>query len=192
MTVNEQWEKFLLPEVTRDRLIASSMFITTFELLKESIVGRLRDYYLIGFDKSGDTFSSDYQNKVLDRNKSPLYASIDWLVEMDALDKADEEKFDALKAIRNKLAHELPSIVLGEAELDLVNHFQEAFTLLRKIEIWWVVNVEIPTNPDYDGHEVDEKDIEPGPVLMLKLMLDVVNGNTEYLDKFRKMNPSTS
>lgn len=186
MSASNEWEQFLSPDVTRERLISASMYITTFEMLKGSIVGRIRDFYSIGFDENGPVSNPDYQTRVLFRNKSVLYASLDWLVEIAAIHKADIEVFERLKAVRNNLAHELPSIILGGAGLQLTAHFEEALALLRKIEVWWVVNVEIATNPDYDGTEVDEVEIIPGPVLMLQLMLDVVAGNSEYLDHYRK------
>jgi hypothetical protein len=126
---------------------------------------------------------------VLSRNKSALYASLEWLVESEAIEEADLEVFERLKVVRNRLAHELPSLVLGGAELHLIGHFQAAFALLRKIEVWWVVNVEIATNPDCDGQEVDESGIVPGPVLMLQLMLEVVGGNAEYLNHYRMAAP---
>jgi hypothetical protein len=188
--VDDQWEKFLTPEVTRDRLVLSSMYITAFELLRESVIGRLRDFYSIGFDQNGFTVSPEYKSKVLSRRSSVLYASLDWLLEGEVLTAEDLVTFDRLRGIRNKLAHELPSIVLGGAWLELTDHLLEAFLLLKKIERWWVVNVEIPTNPDFDGREINEDGIIPGPVLMLELMLEVANGNTELLKHYRQARPS--
>ena len=186
MSVSNEWEQLLSPDVTRNRLISASMYITTFELLKDSIVRRIQDFYFIGLDKNSSTSNPDHQRKVLSRNKSVLYASLDWLIEIAAIHKSDIEAFERLKTVRNKLAHELPSIVLGGAELQLTTHFEEALALLRKIEVWWIVNVEIATNPDYDGTEVDESGIVPGPVLMLQLMLEVVAGNSQYLDHYTR------
>ena len=52
--------------------------------------------------------------------------------------------------------------------------------------MWWVVNVEIPTNPDYDGKEIDEEGIVPGAVLTLQMLIQVASGNTELLEHWRK------
>jgi hypothetical protein len=190
MKTSEEWEKFLTPKVTQDRLISASLYITAFELLKESIVGRIRDFYSAGFDESGLIVSPAYESKVLSRNRSAVYASLEWLAESDVIDDADLEVFERLKRVRNRVAHELPSLVLEGADLQLTRHFQDAFGLLKKIEVWWVVNVEIPTNPDYDGQEVDEDGILPGSVLMLQLILEVTNGNAEFLNHYRKAKPN--
>ena len=58
--------------------------------------------------------------------------------------------------------------------------------LLRKIELWWIVNVEIPINPDFDGQEVNEEGITPGAVLSLQMLIQVASGNTELLEQWRK------
>jgi hypothetical protein len=61
---------------------------------------------------------------------------------------------------------------------------------LEKIERWWILNVEIPTDPDFDGGEVDEKGIVPGVLIGLRLMMDIALGSNEesrfYFDEFIK------
>ncbi|GAI47696.1 unnamed protein product, partial [marine sediment metagenome] len=54
---------------------------------------------------------------------------------------------------------------------------------LHKIEKWWILNVEIPTNPDLDGMEIDKEGIVPGQIMTLRLLLDIALG-TEKESKF--------
>lgn len=185
MPVNEKWEQLLTPTAMQERLISVSLYITAFELLKQSIVGRLRDFYIAGLDKKGDIFEKEYDADVLARNKSPLYASLNWLSENEAVDQSDLQSFERIKITRNCIAHELPSLVIGGKDFKHVERFHELVALLRKIEIWWVVNVEIPVNPDFDGKEIDEEGIVPGPVLMIQMMLEVLSGNDELLRHYR-------
>ena len=170
----------------QERLISASLYVMAFELLKESIVGRLRSFYMVGFDTDGDIIDERYDTAVLSRNKSPLYASLDWLVENEVIDKNDLQSFERIKTTRNSLAHELPSLVMGGADIKHVERFQEVIALLRKIEVWWVVNLEIPTNSDLDGKEIDEEGIVPGPLLMIQMMLEVVSGNETLLNHYRE------
>ena len=58
--------------------------------------------------------------------------------------------------------------------------------LLRKIEKWWIVEFEIPINSDFDGKEIDEDGIVPGPVMMLQLMFDVALGPEQEANKYHK------
>jgi hypothetical protein len=186
MTVRENWEQLLTPSVMQQKLISASLYITAFEILKESIIGRIRSFYIVGFDTDGEIISEEYKTKVLTRNKSVLYASLDWLSERDIIVASDLAALERIKATRNSLAHELPSMVMGNADFNHIERFQELVLLLRKIEIWWVVNFEIPLNNDFADSEIDEAGIVPGPVLMIQMMLEVLSGNEELLNKYRE------
>lgn len=185
MSVDKQWEDLLTPAVLQERLISTSLYMTAFEMLKESIVGRLRDFYCIGFADGELTISPQYEEKVLSLAKSPLYASLQWLVREEVIVEQDIEVFERLKKLRNTLAHELPSIVLTGRSVGLVEEMQCLMSLLRKVEVWWVVNVEIATDPSFDGVEVDSEGITPGPILMMQIMFDVIAGN-ESLKEYYK------
>lgn len=185
-STTDKWERFLDPEVVRPSLFLATMFITTFEILKDSIVDDVRDFYTDGFDEHGPTVGTEYQSKVLSKNKSPLYASLQWLRENDAIDDDDLVTFEKLKITRNQLAHQLFAVVTGQVESAHQAQFAALVALLRKIGVWWVVNVEISTNPDFDGQEIDEAGIVPGAVLSLQMLIEVASGNTELLERWRK------
>jgi hypothetical protein len=185
-TTADRWERFLDPEVVRPSLFMATMFITTFEILKDSIVDRIRDFYTHGWDQTGPTIGPQYQDEVMSRNKSVLYASLDWLEEHEAVDEDDLKTFESLKKIRNQLAHQLFNVVTGQVESEHTSQFPVLVALLRKIEVWWVVNVEIPTNPDYDGEEIDYAGIVPGAILSLQMLIEVASGSTELLEQWRK------
>lgn len=189
--VKKSWEDFLNPDVTRGRLSAASIYIASFEALKDCIVDRIRDFFCTGFNQSGEIINPRYQSHVLSRNRSPLYASLDWLKELNVIDDVDVEVFERAKACRNKLAHELFSAVSLEG---LPSNFDECFAdmvaLLNKIEVWWIVNVEIPTSPDMDDRDIDEGGIIPGSIMTIKLLQDVALGDEEqswfYYNEFRR------
>lgn len=190
--VKQSWEEFLNPDVTRPRLIAASLYIAAFEALKDSIVGRIRDFFWVGFDEEGDKTDPKYESDVLARNRSAVYASLDWLKEREAIDADDLPTFERVKRCRNKLAHELLSVV-GSSGLptDFDQCFTDMVALLRKVEVWWIVNVEVPTNPDFDGtEEIDEDGIVPGPIMSMQVLMDIALGDEErsrfYYEEFRK------
>ena len=181
------WENFLDPEVMQDRLISTSLYIAAFESLKSSIVDRVKQFYQVGFGLGGDTLDPEYAKDVTPRNRSPLYASLDWLIEHDAITDADVTSFNETKEYRNRLAHELLQMISDNELSDLEIRFHGLISLLRKIEVWWVVNVEIPCNPDFDGEtEIDEDGIVPGPVWSMQLMRDVAMGKADYLESYRE------
>jgi hypothetical protein len=185
-----RWERFLDPEVVRPSLFLATMFITTFEILKDSVIDRIRDFYTNEWSASGSVVGPEYQIEVLAKNKSPLYASLKWLQEHEAIDETDLQTFESLKSTRNLLAHQLFNVVTGQVDSPHQAQFTELVSLLRKIETWWVVNVEIPINPDFDGQEIDESGIVPGAILSLQMLIEVASGNTELLEQWRKARPS--
>ncbi|WP_231385723.1 hypothetical protein [Thiomonas sp. FB-6] len=145
----------------------------------------VRGFYTNGFDEHGPTVGAEYHSKVLSNNKSPLYASLQWLRANDAIDDEDLIIFEKIKSTRNQLAHQLFAVVTGQVESAHETQFTDLVGLLRKIGVWWVANVEIPTNPDFDGQEIDEAGIVPGAVLSLQMLIEVASGSTELLEHWR-------
>jgi hypothetical protein len=62
--------------------------------------------------------------------------------------------------------------------------------LLEKIEVWWIVNVEVPGGPDAAGRGINGSAVIPGPIVGLKILLDVALGDQErsqfYYREFTK------
>lgn len=185
-----RWEEFLTPGVLRTKLIGASLYLAAFEMLKNSIIGRIRDFYTDGFNQEGLTVDPKYRDEVLSRSTSRLYASLSWLREKGVISEEDLETFEEIKTRRNSVAHELTNIIAGATTLDFIETFPKLVALLRKIEVWWIVNVEIPTNPDFDDATVDESGIIPGSIITVQIMLSVALGTDgkaeQYLEAFQK------
>lgn len=189
MDSSNQWENLLNPEIFKDRLISISMYITIYEMLKDSIINRIKDFYimpLIDFrDKEGE---EEYKLNVISKNKNHLYASILWLLEMDVINQKDYENIENLKNYRNYLAHEMSNIIFNGDISDLVENFLCAYELINKIENWWIVNFEFDLNLDFKDISIDDidvKNIQSGKKIMIDTALLVLNGNKELLEKFK-------
>ncbi|HLL90585.1 MAG TPA: hypothetical protein VK324_14890 [Tepidisphaeraceae bacterium] len=146
---------------------------------------------MTGFDADGETIGPQYETAVLRRNRSPLYASLDWLKENAVISDADIGAFNRVRTCRNVLAHRLLTCVGTDGmPPDFESSFEEMVALLRKIQPWWIIDVELPTNPDFDDTEVDESGIIPGPVMGLQLLHDIAHGSPDrsryYYEEFKK------
>jgi hypothetical protein len=189
--LQQSWGDFLNPDVVRPVLVSASIYIAVFEALTDAIVNRIREFFCHGFDESGDKIDPRYQSTVLSRNKSPIYASLDWLKEMNAIDDADIDSFNCIKSCRNELAHRLLSMLASETTVpDFATRLKEMAALIRKIEVWWIKEVEIPSNPAFDGKEISEDGIVPGTLLALQLLCDIALGDEDrsrfYINEFEK------
>ncbi|MEH1846995.1 MAG: hypothetical protein V7L25_18895 [Nostoc sp.] len=47
---------------------------------------------------------------------------------------------------------------------------------MTKINRWWIREVEIPINPDFDGQDIVESDISSGSMLIFQIMIKVATG----------------
>ncbi|MBW4460991.1 MAG: hypothetical protein KME47_12255 [Nodosilinea sp. WJT8-NPBG4] len=182
------WAKFLNPESLRGNLIAASIFLTAYELLRTSIIDRIRDFFTYEFNEHGGVVSEDYRSKVLSLDKSPLRASLLWLKEISAICDTDIELIDRIRKHRNELAHDLPKfIVNSDAEIN-IDLLESIYELLTKIDRWWIKEVEIPTNPEFDGQEVADDDIQSGVMLCMQMMLRIATDENAsvFWDEFQK------
>jgi hypothetical protein len=172
------WEKISNPKLLQQNLVLAGLYLVAYELLCGSIVDRLRNFFSdeITISPKGTleaTPTPDYSEKVLalHMKKKVFPASCLWLREMQAITAEDLAEIRSLTDYRNELAHELPSfIVESEREID-VRRLERIRLLVDKIERWWIREVEIPTNPEYDGREIADENIKPGIVMFLDMVL---------------------
>ncbi len=167
------WAKLLNPDVLKDNLIVASLFLAAYETLRASIIDQIRNFFWHGFNGRGDIISPNYQAKVLSLASSPLRASLLWLKSQGAIDDSDIDRIQEIRRHRNDLAHNLPKfIATAEAEIN-AELLGAIYDLVTKIDRWWIREVEIPTNPDFDGREVADEDIHSGHMLFLQLMMRI-------------------
>ena len=174
------------PHKIRPFLITASLYITAFELLKDSITKRIEDFFLVGIKcrnhdnrKKYDEEMRPYREKHKDKK---TYASLDWLINVGAISEADIKKYDEVRSFRNDIAHEmlnLMSVKTAENLEKMNQHFNTMLELLRKIETFWILNVDVPCNPDYDGKEISAKDVIPGPIWAMQMLMNEALAQSE-------------
>jgi hypothetical protein len=195
MTDNRRKQEYSLdPSVLRSNLIVASIYITAFEVLKNTIVGRIRRFFTRGFDQNGPVLSPQYQSDVLSKNPSPVYASLEWLRRSGAIDDDDIAMFEHAKKCRNDVAHDITVMLADGLPADVAARFPEIVSLVDKIERWWIVNVDMALDPIVDAKGMDEAQAVPGAVLSLRVLADVALGPEEnlkeYIEEFRRRNLS--
>lgn len=171
----KSWDRVLNPETLKNRIISYSLFITSFELLKNVIVDKVEFFYIGSFF---DEFcQADYENRVLKKSKSKLYASLLWLEEMGAINEDDVNHFNELKAIRNKASHEMFEVLLTESTTDIQAKLSDALNILNKIEIWWFQNLDMAIDPESYPEDFDVTGVQPMSVWTLELLMKIAMGN---------------
>jgi hypothetical protein len=182
----EKWKNFLNPAILKPSLIIYSIFITVFEILKQQVVERIKYFYVDGFIGDKLIINENYNKEVLSRHKNTLYASLDWHLEKGIISKEDIELFHELRKQRNKLAHEMTTVIFEGNNDSIIVNLERMINLLKKIELWWIVNVGIPTDP-YINTDIDDMDIEhiiPGSIMMIQLLLEIALNEGEEAKKY--------
>jgi hypothetical protein len=182
--VKASWERALHPETLKTNIITASIFSMAFEMLKNSIIDKIEGFFTNRFDENGVIVSPEYKEKVLSLNRSPLYASLKWLQNIEAIDDKDLERFEHIKRCRNTLSHEMLTFASSGVDFDVAEAFNEMILLLRKIEIWWFENVDMEINPEAYPKDLDLEQVIPGPVWSLQMLIDVALGPEEKARKY--------
>lgn len=182
----DKWIRFLDPENLKGNLLATSLYIAFYESFKDSVVEQVKFFYNTGFNEEGDTFSSDYQKKVLSKDKKVLNASLKWLQELGAIDNNDLQKTKEIIDFRNKITHEMFDSIFNGVSQDLPKHFVDLITLKIKIEKWWILNIEIPTNHDPGSDsEINENGIITSTEILYKVISDVLSDDEKTAAYYR-------
>ena len=182
--IKDSWERILHPKTLKENIIVASLFSMAFEMLKTSIIEKLEYFYSDGLDKSGLIVSPDYKSEVLPLGKGQLYASLNWLKNHDAITGEDLESFEYIKKCRNTLTHEMLSFTSKGVDFEVAEAFGKLTSLLRKIEIWWFVNLEMSIDPDAYPEDLDPEQVIPGPIWSLQMLINIALGPDEEAKKY--------
>ena len=137
----DDWERFLTPSILRSNMLIASVYIVAFEALKSSIINRICDFYWAGWEEGEDIIDPTYESEVLSVNRSPVFASFQWLKDRNVIGDADIAFFKKAKETRNQLAHEISKLLTEGLPPELPERLSGIITLLDKIERWWIVFV---------------------------------------------------
>lgn len=182
--VQDAWDQFLNPDIVRRKLTQAGVFLIAFETLRDAVVRHPRAFFATAFGGPGlePEESPDYQREV--RGRDPrgkgdvLRGSLAFLRHVGAISEDDEQLFRRLADVRNTTAHELPAFIMQGRKLECAEHLPQVVWMLKKVERWWWLNVELPTDPDAAASAADlsPDDVQPGSALMVEVLATVATG----------------
>ena len=177
------WENLINPDVVREKFATVGLFLVAYEILAGCIRDKPRGFFAHEFKNGVSVPSDEYKAEVLALDPKGKFdakrGGIEWLNRMGAIDETDRNAIRGVTDLRNKVAHELPEIVLGGSLPAMNDHLSTLLELIEKIDRWWIVNVEIPTNPDFDGENIDESRIVSVLGIAMSTLRDVAMGKEE-------------
>jgi hypothetical protein len=167
LNVPPEYEKFFDPKRLRQNLLLGALYLATFEMLRTIIIGDLISFFAFGvfgnFDQDGkpvrsDRYKSELAKHGFKQHHDEYRAACLWLKHMEAIDDEEVTKLLEIRAHRNQIAHELPTVLL-DAKLEVnVELLVKARNFIHKLDRWWFENYEMSINPAFEGQTIDEVD----------------------------------
>ncbi|MBI3245654.1 MAG: hypothetical protein HYZ50_04000 [Deltaproteobacteria bacterium] len=158
------WEKFLNPDKLKTNLIQASLYLAAYEIFKNGMIDKLRDFYAHQWrpDATGEVrsvISEAYKKEVIALYpKDELHACCLWFASSGAIEQNDLNQIEKIRKHRNSIAHELPKYVSSaDRSIDLSSLFS-LIGLVKKIDLWWLKEVDLPTDPDYTPEDITSID----------------------------------
>ena len=93
---------------------------------------------------------------------------------MRAITKEDIEEVAKIREHRNKVAHQLPEFLVDDAVNINIAYIYKMYELLTKIDVWWFMQSELPTNPELSAHTDEIVSVKSGLMLILELLFSLV------------------
>jgi hypothetical protein len=204
--------KLFTPEILRTNLLLSSLYLTSFEVLKIAIIEGVKDYFINqtpitdddekemlksldptlvkrfreGSQKEVDEYENEVGTSLDDRDKLGLIPSSKWLQRRGALTEEEVEEIKRIRDHRNEIAHELPEILVGAGFDIQLEHFQRIRTLIHKVDVFWARNdifFDINTLDEVDVQDIPDDGIVSSRDAILTLITNTV---VDYLNEILK------
>jgi hypothetical protein len=171
----KDWLKFFDANEVKFQLICASLYLTAYELLIQCVVEKIKNFFICGIEEGEVVYDAEYKKVRLLYPKDIVIASSLWLHNNDAISETEVEAIKGYKTHRNDLAHELPKII-SETEHEVkIENFKEMRDLYRKINLWWLKEVELGINPDFDDIDHSEIDFDEALIFVMLPMDYIVN-----------------
>ena len=177
-------EAKLTPARMRATLGFAGLYQITHEMIKQSVVDEVRDFFRTGFADRIWTYDEvQYAAQVISKApKNRFRASVLWLVDGGALTVDQADRLTAIYDHRNDLSHELIKYIIDpdfEPDLDL---FTDAVAILKDIRRFWIsIERDIGTFDEFG--EVDLDEVVPLSMLVLQQCLDAYVAGLELPDQ---------
>lgn len=188
-------KKISNPEILKRNLVLASLILTSFEILKNSLVKRPHLFFgLLEYDidienrewkivksKNEKIVSTEFldslnqikKNLAKNERRDDLKVMSLWFKKWGILTDDDIEDIIRIRLYRNEVAHEMLKFLIDpDFEVD-VKYLLKIKEIVDKVDVWWTKEFTIPTDPEFDNLNINKEDIKSGNMLILDLLLSI-------------------
>jgi hypothetical protein len=184
-------EKITNQTLIKRNLLVASLFVTSFEMLKTSVQDRIKGFLCFNSSLNSEgelefEISDDYKTQVLERvipnidrrkyrDYHLFYSSCLWLKDNNVINQSEINELEQIRKHRNLISHNPLKLLVDDNTNINVSLLKKSQELLTKIEKWWIIEFEIPVNPDFDGQEIDESQVQSGTSIFLDYLMEIAD-----------------
>lgn len=175
----EMLENVMTAETLQMTVSFASLFVLVFECFKDMVIDRLKDFYCCStmeFRENKVVYreTEDYKCKVRKLAQKPFEASLRWFLGQEVITQTEFERMLAIELHRNNFVHELYDVVHnGISEVD-VQFLADLLSIYKKIDSWWIYNVEIDWDEIKDPDNVKMDECFSSSLMMIDVMINIL------------------
>ncbi len=162
----------------RSKLLQASLFITAFEMLKNSVTDFVQDHFESGRGSNGKRkLSPKYNDDVLKPFKNEqggvdtFKACVQWLAQQGVIQNTDIDTISKIRRHRNEIAHQLPDIVFYHSQRVDLGLFRKLKSIFHRIEDHRArIDVEVANAVEGNPPLPETAHIYSGPEIILELI----------------------
>jgi hypothetical protein len=160
------------PEVLRDALVDTGLFLVSYELIRALVVKPVEFFYDMGTFSPGMPFI-DFKTDVLSRSKHKFDACLLWLRDhMKAISNEQYKSIHAVREFRDEIAHGIHEKIGSFNFTKSTVLLMEARKALFALDNFWV-RMEIQVDPEF-AHIKDWSSVYSNSFAMLDTLITVV------------------
>lgn len=171
-----------------------AMYLLIFERFKNRFVDELK-YFLcdVSITNGKLEFKETIEYKKIKNIKhngkvNIFINTIEWFKNNKAISKDDYDLILSARDDRNLIGHELLELLSHPVKEKMLHNFIVFINIFKKMAIWWINNIEIPTASEGIPLNYNPDDVIPGDLLLCDILMDTIYGEGIYKQGIEKIN----
>jgi len=159
------------PEDIRHHLTHVGLILLAFEVVKELVIVRVKNFYADIVFGDGVPFET-YEDDVLARHKDVFEASLLYLRDhFEAISAEEMDAIQELRQYRNRIAHELPQLILDMVPAQNELMLAKARACLFRLSNFWIY-IDIGADPAFKNRSINWNTIAGTDLMLLDQIIE--------------------
>ena len=172
-------ENVMTPENLQLTVSFTSLFVLVFECFKDMVIDRPKEFFCtekIKFKEDKIVYyeTEKYKREVRNLAKKPFEASLRWFANHKVITESDVNKALSIELRRHSFVHELYNVVHNGISDEDIQFLADLISIYKKIDSWWIYNVEIDWDEIKDPNNVKQDECISGSLMMIDVMINIL------------------